>query len=114
MAVSISLTAFKEFFRSKSIGGVILILCVIISLIIANSSLGKGFHDLLASKIGFESSTISLRYSLLLWINDGLMAIFFLLIGLEIKRELLEGELSSLKKATLPVFAAFGGAIVPA
>lgn len=112
MAIHINIRSFREFFKSGTIGGIILILCVIISLVVANSSWGKAFEGLLATEIGTDVA--GLKYPVLLWINDGLMAIFFLLIGLEIKRELVEGELSSLKKAALPVFAAFGGAIIPA
>ena len=88
--------------------------CLIISLIIANSPFGSGFENLLSQEIGHKSDNLALRYSVLLWINDGLMAIFFLLVGLEIKRELKEGELSSLRQATLPVFAAIGGMLAPA
>lgn len=89
-------------------------LCVVLSLIIANSSLGPAFADLLTTKIGFETDSLNLNYSVLLWINDGLMAIFFLMVGLEIKRELVEGELSSIKQASLPIIAALGGMLVPA
>jgi len=110
----INLKPFKEFVKSGSFGGVILIVCVIISLIIANSAAGPGFERLLQTELGFETAHIHLKYSILLWINDGLMAIFFLMVGLEIKRELIEGELSSLKMAALPVFAALGGVIAPA
>lgn len=110
----INLRPFKEFVKSGSFGGVLLIVCVVISLIIANSSLGPGFEQLLTTELGFETAQIHLKYSVLLWINDGLMAIFFLMVGLEIKRELIEGELSSLKMAALPVFAALGGVIAPA
>lgn len=106
--------SFLEFIRSEQGSGVILIACVIISLIIANTSLYKGFQDLLSSSFGFESTTIHLKYSLLSWINDGLMAIFFFLIGLEIKNEIIGGHLSSFKIAAVPMFAAIGGAIVPA
>lgn len=88
--------------------------CVVLSLLIANSPLGPGFERLLALQLGYESDALQLRYPILLWINDGLMAIFFLLVGLEIKRELVEGELSSFKQAALPVFAAIGGMLVPA
>lgn len=114
MAANINLKPFKEFLKSGSLGGIILIACVILSLGIANSSLGDGFEALLQTQIGFATESVSLRYPILLWINDGLMAIFFLLVGLEIKRELIEGELSSFKKASLPVFAALGGVLVPA
>ena len=82
------------------------------ALIIANSSLGTGFQQILDYQLGFEN--IDLKYPLSIWINDGLMAVFFLLVGLEIKRELVEGELSSFKNASLPIFAAIGGMVVPA
>ena len=114
MAKLINLHSFKKFFQSSSTGGIILIICVIISLIIANSGAGPGFERLLAIEIGGDISGIHLRYPILLWINDGLMAIFFLLVGLEIKREMVEGELSSIKKASLPILAAIGGVMAPA
>ncbi|WP_017258566.1 Na+/H+ antiporter NhaA [Pedobacter arcticus] len=114
MANIINLKPFKSFFQSESTGGVILMVCVVLSLIIANSSLGQSFSDFLALNLGFENSTIDLKYPVILWINDGLMAIFFLMVGLEIKRELVEGELSSIKQASLPIMAALGGMLVPA
>ncbi len=114
MAQAINLKPFKDFLRSEQIGGVILIICVILSLIIANSNLGAAFENLLSTKIGFSSLAIPLEFSVSLWINDGLMAIFFLLVGLEIKREIIEGELSSPQKAAMPIFAALGGMLVPA
>ena len=114
MAKLINIKPFKRFFSSQSNGGIILMLCVVISLVIANSSLGSSFNDLLSNQFGFENDYIELKYSLLLWINDGLMAIFFLMVGLEIKRELVEGELSSIKQASLPIIAALGGMLVPA
>jgi len=76
--------------------------------------MSASLQNLLDYKIGYESESIHLNYSILLWINDGLMAIFFLLVGLEIKREIVEGELSSPKKASLPILCAIGGAVVPA
>ena len=97
---------FKKFFQIAQSSGNLLIICVILSLLIANSSLGSNFQELLDFKLG--------SYSISLWINDGLMTVFFLLVGLEIKREILEGELSSFKNATLPIFAALGGMLVPA
>lgn len=114
MAKSINLAAFKDFMKSQSAGGVILIFCVLLSLIIANSAFGNYLENFLTTEIGYHSESVHLRYPILLWINDGLMAIFFLLVGLEIKRELVEGELSSVKKALLPIFAAIGGMLVPA
>ena len=110
----INLASFKDFFSSKSVGGVLLIICVVLSITIANSSFGNAFAELLNHQIGQNFGTINLKYPIILWINDGLMAIFFLLVGLEIKRELVEGELSSPSQAALPVFAAVGGMIVPA
>ena len=97
---------FKKFFQFAQSSGNLLVICVALSLLIANSSLSEGFQSLLDTFIG--------PYSTSMWINDGLMAIFFLLVGLEIKRELVEGELSSFKSASLPIFAAIGGMLVPA
>ena len=97
---------FKKFFQFAQSSGNLLVICVALSLLIANSSLGEGFQSLLDTFIG--------PYSISMWINDGLMAIFFLLVGLEIKRELVEGELSNFKSASLPIFAAIGGMLVPA
>ncbi|MFW0718300.1 Na+/H+ antiporter NhaA [Pedobacter sp. N23S346] len=110
MAKIINVAVFKKFFRSGQVGGFFLLICVAISLIIANSSSKESFEALLATKLGFGK----VNYSILAWINDALMAIFFLLVGLEIKRELVEGELSSIKSAALPVIAAMGGMLVPA
>lgn len=114
MSNLINLKIFKQFLQSSNIGGILLFICVIVSLIVANTPLATSFSNLLNTTIGFETENIHLNYSILLWINDGLMAIFFLLVGLEIKRELVEGELSSPKKALLPILAAVGGAILPA
>ncbi|MCP2038693.1 Na+/H+ antiporter NhaA [Chryseobacterium sp. HSC-36S06] len=103
---------FKKFIHNSQSSGILLILCVAVSLLIANSSLGPAFQNLLDKKIGTEM--FQLNYPISIWINDGLMAIFFLLVGLEIKREIVEGELSSLKNASLPIVAAVGGMVVPA
>ncbi|MBK5276147.1 MAG: Na+/H+ antiporter NhaA [Desulfuromonadales bacterium] len=106
---------FIEFFESNQASGVILILSMVSSIVIANSHFGTEYMDFWHAKVGIEiGDSISLKYSLEHWINDGLMAIFFLLIGLEIERELYIGELSDLKNATLPVFAAIGGMTIPA
>src|SRR5690606_1562103 len=114
MKSPINLSVFPNFLRHESAGGVILFCCVIVSLIIANSPLGAGFNSLLENQIGFNTESIHLKYPVALWINDGLMAIFFLLVGLEIKRELVEGELASPQKAALPIICAIGGALIPA
>jgi len=101
-----NLKQFAEFIRSNATGGGILIACVIISLLLANFGFNEPFNGVLETNIG--------PYTTLAWINDGLMAIFFLLVGLEIKDEVLNGELSDKQSATLPVFAALGGMLVPA
>ena len=96
----------KDFFKSEKAGGLMLIACTGISLLLTNVLLGHSYVDFWHAKVGSES----LEY----WINDGLMAIFFLLIGLELEREMYNGELSNLKDAMLPIFGALGGMIVPA
>lgn len=105
---------FQKLIDSGQAGGALLILCVIISLIIANTFANEPFKNLLATELGFETPAIHLKYSLLNWINDGLMAIFFFLIGIEIKKEIVGGHLSSFKIASVPIFAALGGALLPA
>ncbi|WP_257658926.1 Na+/H+ antiporter NhaA [Parapedobacter lycopersici] len=104
----------KQFFEADSASGITLLVFLIISLLIANSPLGAGFEALLGRQVGFETPSIHLKYSLLNWINDGLMAVFFLMVGIEIKQELAHGQLSSAKKASLPFFAAMGGMLIPA
>lgn len=97
---------FRKFFRFTTSSGQLLMIGLLVSLFIANSPWGENYQALLSFPLG--------PYSLLQWINDGLMSVFFLLVGLEIKRELLEGELSTFKSASLPLFAAVGGMLVPA
>ena len=96
---------FNDFFESEK-GGVLLIICTIISLLLANSSISESYLNLWHLKFAGLSTEN--------WINEGLMAIFFFLIGLELKREIFVGELSNIKNAMLPVFAAVGGMIIPA
>ena len=98
--------SFKAFFDSERSSGIVLIVCTLVSLALANSALG-------ASYLGFWQTYLG-GLSIEHWINDALMAVFFLLIGLELERELYNGELSSLKNALLPIFAALGGICVPA
>ncbi|HMI00935.1 MAG TPA: Na+/H+ antiporter NhaA [Pedobacter sp.] len=114
MTKLLNLQAFKDFFRSGQIGGILLMVCVVISLSIANSGYKEEFSSLLSTDLGFTFGTKAYSFTVAAWINDALMAVFFLLVGLEIKRELVEGELSSVKKASLPVVAALGGMLVPA
>jgi Na+:H+ antiporter, NhaA family len=97
---------FKDFFDSEKSGGLVLIVCTILSLTLANSSFRADYHHFWQTQ--FQGHSIEH------WINDGLMAIFFLLIGLELEREIYIGELSKLKDALLPIFGALGGMFVPA
>ncbi|MDN4057224.1 Na+/H+ antiporter NhaA [Massilia sp. YIM B02769] len=97
---------FKEFMRSGKAGGILLILCTLVSLLLANSALGPAY-------LGFWHGYVA-GLSIEHWVNDALMAIFFLLIGLELKRELYNGELSDLRNAMLPILGAVGGIAVPA
>lgn len=105
---------FLEFLKSEQASGIVLILCAVASITIANSPFGNGYLGFWHWDAGFEIGEFALKQSIEHWINDGLMAVFFLLIGLEIERELYAGELSSLKKASLPLLAAAGGMAIPA
>jgi NhaA family Na+:H+ antiporter len=107
------LTPFQRFVQIEGFSGILLLLSTIIALIWANSDFGDDYTALWNYEIGIVSEGFELKKPLLLWINDGLMAIFFFLIGLEIKREVLIGELNSFKKIAFPLFGAIGGVIVP-
>ncbi len=113
MVRKILVTPFQKFVRIESLSGVLLFGSTLLALILANSPLAERFHSLWQYKIGITTSGFELVKPLILWINDGLMAIFFFLIGLEIKRELFIGELNTVKKASFPLFAAIGGMLVP-
>ena len=110
MAVS----AIREFLKHESAGGLILVAVAILALILDNTSLAWLYDSLLNFPVAVRFGALEIAKTLLLWINDGLMAVFFLLVALEIKREVLEGELSSLERASLPAIAAVGGMAVPA
>ena len=97
---------FKDFFTSEKIGGFLLILCTLLSMVIANSNAGVSYIHFWETNMGGHSITH--------WINDGLMSIFFLLIGLELEREVYIGELSDLKNALFPIISAIGGVLIPA
>ena len=107
-------TPFGEFFRAESSSGIVLILCAIIALIWANSPWGESYFALWHAHLVVSGGPIHLDYTLHHWINDGLMAVFFFMVGLEIKREVLVGELASPKQAALPIAAAIGGMLLPA
>ena len=113
MVKRILITPFQKFVRIESLSGILLFGATLLAVILANSPLSERIQSIWQYKIGFGTSGFTLVKPLILWINDGLMAIFFFLIGLEIKRELLIGELNSVKKASFPLFAAIGGMILP-
>lgn len=104
----------KEFLESERTGGLILLASTVISMLITNSSSGASYTAFWHQKIDLSVAAIELRYSAEHWINDGLMAVFFLLVGLEIEREIYIGELANFRRALLPVLAAVGGMLVPA
>ncbi|MCY3804005.1 MAG: Na+/H+ antiporter NhaA [Gammaproteobacteria bacterium] len=107
-------SAIREFIRLESIGGFLLLAATITALIAANTLFAEAYAALLNTTVAVQVGALVITKPLLLWINDGLMAIFFFLIGLEVKREFVEGELSSARQVVLPGLGAFGGMIVPA
>ncbi len=114
MVRKIQTTIFQRFFRTETVGGSVLLIFGIAALALANSPLADAYEHLWQIPLTVGIVNHSLSLTLHQWINDGLMAVFFLLVGLEIKRELLVGELASAKKAALPIVCAVGGMIVPA
>jgi len=105
---------FKEFFESERAGGLILVGCTLASILLTNSGAGEGWLHFWHARLNLSFGGIPLDYSVEHWVNDGLMAVFFLLVGLEIERELYIGELADFRKALLPIIAAIGGMLVPA
>jgi len=105
---------FQEFFRTEAATGALLVLCAAIALMIANSPWGYVYHRVWETPIALVAGGHTLSFTLHGWINDGLMATFFLLVGLEIKHQAVAGELATLRQAALPIAAAVGGMIVPA
>src|SRR5437763_1346508 len=104
----------SNFLKLESAGGLLLFAAAVLALIGSNSPLRHTYDDVLAIPVEVRFGSFLIAKPLLLWINDGLMAIFFLLVGLEVKREVIEGELSSPAQVVLPVAAGIGGMIVPA
>ncbi|MEM0938769.1 MAG: Na+/H+ antiporter NhaA [Bacteroidota bacterium] len=113
MIKKLLLTPFQKFVKTESLAGILLFGATIIALIWANSSYSELYEGLWQRTIGISFQSFELKKPLILWINDGLMAVFFFLIGLELKRELLIGEINSVKKAAFPFIAALGGVLVP-
>lgn len=107
-------TPFEEFIHDETASGLILMACTLIALFLANGFLSEHYQHLLHTEIAFSIGSWEIRHTLHHWINDGLMALFFMVVGLEIKREVVTGELSNPKAAVLPIVAAVGGMVVPA
>ncbi|MCW8915524.1 MAG: Na+/H+ antiporter NhaA [Magnetovibrio sp.] len=103
-----------SFINKETMGGIGLMIAALAALLISNSALSTYYTALFDTPVTFSAGPLTIDKPLLLWVNDGLMAIFFFFVGLEIKREILEGKLSSIDKASLPLVAAFGGMLVPA
>ena len=108
------ISPFQKFANLEASGGLLLIASTLLALIWANSPLGKSYEDLWHLEMGLQVGSYGISMSLSHWINDGIMAVFFFVVGLEIKREVGTGELNSIRKAALPLFGALGGMIVPA
>lgn len=107
-------TPFEHFLHAQTTTGMVLMFMTILALILANSPLTDTYAHFFHTKVDFDVGSWELSHSIHHWINDGLMAIFFFIIGLEIKREILVGELSNIKVAILPILAAIGGMLIPA
>ena len=104
----------KDFLRWEAAGGMLLVVAMAAAMIVANTPLNEYYQAWLDLIVQIRVGSLDIEKPLLLWINDGLMAVFFLMIGLEVKREVMEGELSSPSQIVLPAFAAVGGMLVPA
>jgi NhaA family Na+:H+ antiporter len=112
--IGILMEPFQQFISISASGGILLILTTLAAVVWANSPWHEAYHHLWEFHLGLSTETTVFNKTLHFWINDGLMAIFFLLVGLEIKREVRDGELSSIQHASLPVVAAVGGMLIPA
>ncbi len=108
------LSPLVRFLHVEAAGGIVLLLCTAVALILANSPLAERFLEFWKMPLGFQIGDFGMHHSLKHWINDGLMAIFFFVVGLEVKRELVVGELREMRRAALPIVAAVGGMVVPA
>src|SRR5262245_60839017 len=105
---------FERFLHLEAAGGVVLLVCTAVALVIANSPFGDDYHGWWQTPVGLDIGTFQLRKSLETWVNDGLMTLFFFVVGLEVKRELVLGELRDPRVAVLPLAGAIGGMVGPA
>jgi NhaA family Na+:H+ antiporter len=108
------LTPFEEFINRQTTSGLLLMVMAVVALLLANGPLSGWYYSLVEMPIGFSIGAWELEKTLHHWVNDGLMALFFFVVGMELKRELLVGELADLRAAALPIMAAIGGMVVPA
>ena len=113
MIKKVFLSPFRKFFQLQSSSGILLLLATMVALAWANSGFGDLYRDIWQYDLGIVTESFEFKMPLILWVNDGLMAIFFFLIGLEIKRELLIGELNSARKIAFPLVGALGGMLIP-
>jgi NhaA family Na+:H+ antiporter len=109
-----SFQTIQRFIKDESFSGILLFIATLSAVMVANSTFSEAYYELWHMPLGITLGTHDISMNLTQWINDGLMALFFLMVGLEIKRELLIGELSSVSKASFPIVAAIGGMVVPA
>lgn len=107
------ITNIRQFLKLESASGMLLIVATGLAMICANTGLKPLYDSLLQIPVGIQFGTFQIHKPLLLWINDGLMVLFFFLVGLELKRELMEGELSEPAKVVLPALGAVGGMVIP-
>ncbi len=108
------LITIERYINKEALSGIILFIATVAAVIVANSSWGQAYYDLWHLPLGINLGDLTVSMTLTYWIDDGLMALFFLMVGLEIKREMLIGELSSVSKASFPIVAAIGGMLIPA
>ena len=112
--IQVLIRPFQEFAAREASGGILLLLCTVVALLWVNSPWAGGYEALWKTKLTLGVAEFALDHDLHFWVNDGLMAIFFFVVGLEIKREFLVGELASARQAALPILGALGGVLVPA
>ena len=108
------LNALRDFLKLETASGMILVVASVVAMVVANSPLQGLYASLIELPVEVRVGEFQIAKPMLLWINDGLMALFFLMVGLELKREIVEGELSDMKQAAFPAMGAIGGMLVPA